>query len=68
MNYWRNKKLTELEREEFKQVIRNFNEEEKKITLKAMSNELLLGELTRRLTTGDNKLREIRDILRVGGE
>lgn len=60
--------MTELEREEFKQVIRNFNEEEKQITLKAMSNELLLGELTRRLTTGDNKLREIRDILRVGGE
>ena len=59
--------MTELEREEFKQVVRNFNEEERKITLKAMSNEMLLGELTRRLTTGANKLREIRDILRVEG-
>lgn len=57
--------MTELEREEFKRAVRNFNEEEKQITIKTMSNELLLGELTRRLTTGANKLRDIRDILRV---
>ena len=60
--------MTELEREEFKQVIRNFNEEEKQMVINAMSNELLLGELTRRLTTEAKKLREIRDILRVEGE
>lgn len=59
--------MTELEKEEFKQFIRNFNEEEKQITLKLMSNDLLLGELTRRLSTGDSKLKNIRDILRVEG-
>lgn len=57
--------MTELEREEFKRAVRNFNEEEKQIIIKTMSNELLLGELTRRLTTGANKLRDIRDILRI---
>ena len=57
--------MNELEREEFKQTVRNFNEEERGIIVKTLSNELLLGELTRRLVSSTDKLKGIRDILRV---
>lgn len=57
--------MTELEREEFKQTVRNFNEEERAIVIKTLSNNLLLEELSRRLLNSTDKLKGIRDILRV---
>lgn len=57
--------MTELEREEFKQTVRNFNEEERVIVIKTLSNNLLLEELSRRLLNSTDKLKGIRDILRM---
>lgn len=64
MNCWRSK-MSELEREEFKQIVRNYTEEERAIIVKTLSNSLLLEEITRRLSTSTEKLKGIRDILRV---
>lgn len=57
--------MSELEREEFKQIVRNYTEEERSIIVKTLSNSLLLEEITRRLSTSTEKLKGIRDILRV---
>ena len=57
--------MTELEREEFKQTVRNFNDEERVIVIKTLSNNLLLEELSRRLLNSTDKLKGIRDILRM---
>lgn len=57
--------MSELEREEFKQIVRNYTEEERAIIVKTLSNSLLLEEITRRLSTSTEKLKGIRDILRV---
>lgn len=64
MSYWRFK-VSELEREEFKQIVRNYTEEERAIIVKTLSNNLLLEELTRRLISSTDKLKCIRDILRL---
>lgn len=64
MSYWRFK-VSELEREEFKQIVRNYTEEERAIIVKTLSNNLLLEELTRRLISSTDKLKGIRDILRL---
>lgn len=57
--------MSELEREEFKQIVRNYTEEERAIIVKTLSNNLLLEELTRRLISSTDKLKGIRDILRL---
>jgi uncharacterized protein (DUF2164 family) len=57
--------MSELDREEFKQIVRNYTEEERSIVIKTLSNEMLLEELSRRLISSTGKLKGIRDILRV---
>ena len=53
------------DREEFKQRVRNFDAEEKKIVVKVIPNDLLLEELGRRLTSNTDRLNQIREVLKV---
>ena len=53
------------DREEFKQRIENLDAEEKKIVVKVIPNELLLEELTKRLTSATETLKQIRELLKI---
>lgn len=57
--------MDSLEREEFKQKVRAFNDEEKEIVLKNISNEMLVSEVNKRLTAMTDKINMVRDILKI---
>lgn len=57
--------MNELEREEFKNTVKNFDEEERSILVRTLPNELLIRELERRLYLFSDKFTQIRDILKV---
>ena len=49
--------------EEFKQRMKSLTDEEKEIVVKTLSNEVLMGELNRRLTGMFDKFKQIKDII-----
>lgn len=53
------------DREEFKQRMRNLDAEEKNIVVRVISNDVLVEELARRLTSTTNTLNQIREILNI---
>lgn len=53
------------DREEFKQRMRNLDAEEKKIAVNVIPNELLLEELTKRLTSATETVMQMRELLKV---
>lgn len=53
------------DREEFKQRMRNLDAEEKSIVVRVISNDVLVDELARRLTSTTNTLNQIREILNI---
>ena len=57
--------MSNTDREEFKQRMRNLDAEEKKIVVNYIPNELLVEELNRRLTIMADKISQIKEVLRV---
>lgn len=57
--------MSNTDREEFKQRMRNLDAEEKKIVVNYLPNDLLVEELNRRLTVMTDKISQIKEILRV---
>ena len=57
--------MSNTDREEFRQRMRNLDAEEKKIVVNYLSNDLLVEELNRRLTVMTDKISQIKEILRV---
>lgn len=57
--------MSNTDREEFKQRMRNLDAEEKKIVVNYLSNDLLVEELNRRLTVMTDKISQIKEVLRV---
>ena len=57
--------MSNTDREEFKQRMRNLDAEEKKIVVNYLPNELLVEELNRRLTIMADKISQIKEVLRV---
>ena len=57
--------MSNTDREEFKQRMRNLDAEEKKIVVKVISNDVLVEELGRRLTSTIDTLNQIREILKI---
>ena len=53
------------DREEFKQRMRNLDTEEKGIVVKTISNEMLVEELSRRLTVMTDKISQVREIFSI---
>ena len=53
------------DREEFKQRMKNLDAEEKKIVVKFIPNEMLVEELSRRITSTTDRLNQIKEILKV---
>lgn len=64
MSCWRCK-VSLTDREEFKQRMRNLDAEEKNIVVRVISNDVLVEELARRLTSTTNTLNQIREILNI---
>ena len=57
--------MSNTDREEFKQRMRNLDAEEKKIVVNYLPNDLLVEELNRRLTVMTDKISQIKEVLRV---
>ena len=57
--------MSNTDREEFKQRMRNLDAEEKKIVVNYIPNDLLVEELNRRLTIMADKISQIKEVLRV---
>lgn len=57
--------MSNTDREEFKQRMRNLDAEEKKIVVNYLPNDLLVEELNRRLTIMADKISQIKEVLRV---
>ena len=57
--------MSNTDREEFKQRMRNLDAEEKKIVVNYLPNEILVEELNRRLTIMADKISQIKEVLRV---
>lgn len=55
--------MNNLEREEFTQRMKALDYEERQIALKTMSNDMLVAELNRRLTTMTDNIDKVRAIL-----
>ena len=55
--------MDNLHMEEFKQRIAALTDDEKEVVVKMLSNEILVGELNRRLTGMTDKMTLIKDIL-----
>ena len=53
------------DKEEFKQRMRNLDDEEKKIVVKVIPNDLLLEELNKRLTSATDMIKQTREILKI---
>ena len=64
MSYWR-LKMGNSDREEFKQRMRNLDDEEKGIVVKTIPNEMLVEELGRRLTVMTDKIGQVREIFSI---
>ena len=59
--------MYKLELDEFTQRMKALSDEEKEIALKLMTNDMLIAELNRRLSTMTDNINMVRDILKVGG-
>lgn len=57
--------MSNTDREEFRQRMRNLDAEEKKIVVNYLPNDLLVEELNRRLTVMTDKISQIKEVLRV---
>ena len=57
--------MTAAEYSEMKDRAKGMSEEDKQIVLKTVSNEMLLGEVSKRLTTMTDKFNQVREILKV---
>lgn len=57
-------KMAPLEKEEFKNVVKALDEEELQLTVRSLSNEVLIQELQRRITTATSMLSSISTILK----
>ena len=57
--------MTALEYSEMKDRAKGMSEEDKQVVLKTVSNEMLLGEVSKRLTNMTDKLNQVREILKV---
>ena len=55
--------MTELERQEFENVIRAMSEEEKKMALNYIGTDMLWDELRRRETAERNTIKAVKDLL-----
>lgn len=55
--------MDNLHMEEFKQRMAALTDDEKEVVVKMLSNEILVGELNRRLTGMTDKITLIKDIL-----
>lgn len=55
--------MNNLEMEEFTQRMKALSVEEQEIALKTMSNDMLVAELNRRLTTMTDSIDKVREIL-----
>lgn len=55
--------MNNLEREEFTQRMKALDYEEKQIALKTMSNDMLVAELNRRLSTMSENIYKVMEIL-----
>ena len=53
------------DREEFKQRMRNLDDEEKEIVVKVIPNDLLVEELWRRLTSTTDRINQIKEVLNI---
>ena len=53
------------DREEFKQRMRNLDDGEKAIVVKTISNEMLVEELSRRLTNMTDRINKVKDIFKI---
>ena len=53
------------DREEFKQRMRNLDDEEKEIVVKTIPNNMLLEELGRRLNIMSDKISQVMDIFNI---
>lgn len=58
-------KIMLTDKEEFKQRMRNLDDEEKKIVVKVIPNDLLLEELNKRLTSATDMIKQTREILKI---
>ena len=56
--------MTPLEKTEFKNVVKAFDEEELQIAVRSLPNEVLIQELQRRITTAASMLSSISTILK----
>lgn len=57
--------MYKLELDEFTQRMKALSDEEKEIALKLMTNDMLIAELNRRLSTMTDNINMVRDILKV---
>ena len=48
-----------------KQTAKGLEDEEKQVVLKTVSNEMLLGEVSKRLINMTDKVKQIREILKI---
>ena len=57
--------MTNTDREEFKQRMRNLDNEEKGIVVKTISNDMLVEELARRLNVMTDKISQVIEIFSI---
>lgn len=57
--------MTAAEYSEMKDRAKGMSEEDKQIVLKTASNEMLLGEVSKRLTNLTDKINQVREILKI---
>lgn len=57
--------MANTDREEFKQRMRNLDNEEKAIVVKTISNEMLVEELARRLNVMTDKISQVIEIFSI---
>ena len=57
--------MANTDREEFKQRMRNLDDEEKGIVVKTIPNEMLVEELGRRLTFMTDKINQVKEIFNI---
>ena len=57
--------MANTDREEFKQRMKNLDNEEKAIVVKTISNEMLVEEVGRRLTVMTDKMNQVKEIFSI---
>lgn len=65
MNEVKQPKMLEIERQELKNRAKAFSEEEQKIVVGLLPNDVLTDELCRRLGTMANMIKSVREAMRV---